>query len=396
MDDVEVNSSDSPLLPCPIDTSINESILRVTLDPPLSTFRKEKDVVGSAALTVLPVGYPSLVESPPFNHMTTPPKSLVKHHGLVAAFTDGGYLPSSYLMSGAFLWFDLTGHTRFMLGSELHHPVPSNNIAEILAACNCLKNALLSKVSSIHLNDQIDQTRTQDSFWPGPPLTAERAISQARIHGSKKIFSFRTDIKDAFNTIHLNAVDAPINGSIVPNSNLGLISLVCTFGNGCSPGGFKAINIVGPLHRLGSLKINNKDVKFDCQFYCDDGNLIEPNIGTRLFESESWVRMLIDIVFGPDGINEGKTGIWTSYFRFLGFQWDLRTGTVTLPPDKLTRAKTKMIWLIQQSWVTNTQLLSTTGLLRHLATCCKPANALIQRLGGATSKYKKNHNLKSL
>ena len=104
--------------------------------------------------------------------------------------------------------------------------------------------------------------------------------------------------------------------------------------------------------------------------------------------------MLIDSVFGPDGINEGKTGIWLSYFRFLGFLWDLRSGTVTLPKDKLARAKQKMMWLIRQNWVTNTQLLSTTGLLRHLATCCKPANALIQRLGGATSKYKTKSNRK--
>ena len=160
--------------------------------------------------------------------------------------------------------------------------------------------------SGTSVNDQIDQSRTLDAFWPGPPMTADRAISQARIHGSENLFSFSTDIKDAFNTVHLNASDAPVNGSIVPNTDLGLISLVCTFGNGCSPGGFKAINIVGPLHRLGSSVINNNSVIFDCQFYCDDGNLIEPNIGSRLHDAESWIRMLIDSVFGPDGINEGK------------------------------------------------------------------------------------------
>ena len=240
----------------------------------------------------------------------------------------------------------------------------------------------------VSVNDQIDQSRAPDAYWDGAPKIADRAIARAREFGADSLYAFNTDIKDAFNTVHLKAEDAPINGSIVPGSNLGLISLVCTFGNGCSGGGFKTVNIVAPLHRMGGSMINGRMVPFDCSFYVDDGNYIEPNVGTRLHDAEAWARDVIGIVFGPYGINESKTESWASVFRSLGFLWDLRRGTVSIPPDKLARAKDKLTWLIRQDYLTNTQLMSATGLLRHLAVCCPPANALVQRLGGGISAFK--------
>jgi ribonuclease HI len=232
------------------------------------------------------------------------------------------------------------------------------------------------------VNANLDPTQRPDAKWPGAGALANRVVDAARLYGAANLFGFVVDIKDAFHNVGLAATDAVVNGGILPRSDIATLATTCIFGNGESPGAFKILNCVTHVHTQNGSLIHGENVPFDARFYVDDGNIIEPWIGDRLLASETSLRRSIDLVFGPNSIQENKTAPWSRIFTSLGFEWDLYRGLVSIPAEKLARVQRVVADFARLSSAPVSSFRSVVGKLRHVATCCKPAASLMQLLGG--------------
>ena len=252
--------------------------------------------------------------------------------------------------------------------------------------CRPIHNQSAPVGSSI--NEGLDSSLRPDATWPGVSHIADRILDASTTYGASTLKAFVTDITDAFIQVGLADTDVQVNGGVLPLSNIATLATSCVFGNCESPAAFKILNCVPHIHRqLGSC-VNGVNTPFDVRFYVDDGNAIEPDIGDRLKIAEASLRKSVTDVFGNDSIQEDKTSSWASSFTSLGYSWDLPSGTVSIPQEKLLRVKNELVRFSGLSTATVTEFRSLVGKLRHVATCCKPAGSLMQLLGGGLSAHK--------
>ena len=238
------------------------------------------------------------------------------------------------------------------------------------------------------VNEGLDASLRPDAIWPGAGHIADRILAAARLYGASTLKGFVTDITDAFLQVGLNDHDAQVNGGVLPQSGIATLATSCVFGNCESPAAFRILNCVPHIHGQSSSVINGINTAFDVRFYVDDGNAIEPDLENRLFLAETSLRDSIFDVFGADSIQEEKTTSWATNFTSLGYSWDLPSGTVSIPAEKLLRVKNELLRFSTLTHATITEFRSLVGKLRHVSTCCKPAGALMQMLGGGLSCHK--------
>ena len=238
-----------------------------------------------------------------------------------------------------------------------------------------------SSPDKLSVNDNLDPEGRPNAQWPASREIADRMLFATAQYGTSALYGFNTDIADAFLNIGLHASDVPINGGLLPASNLAALATTAIFGNCESPGAFKILNCVSHVHGSKASVIDHVNTPFDIRFYVDDGNCIEPNIGTRLFDAESSLRAATELVFGPNCIQESKTTPWAKVFKSLGFEWNLHDGTVSIPAEKLGRVRDCLLEFSGKKSASISDFRSIVGKLRHVATVCPPAKALMHLLG---------------
>ena len=238
-----------------------------------------------------------------------------------------------------------------------------------------------SSPNGASVNEQLDANLRPNAQWPASRAIADRIITATALYGTEALYGFNTDIADAFLNIGLHADDVPINGGLLPASNLAALATTAIFGNCESPGAFKILNCVSHIHSSNSSYIGNDNTPFDVRFYVDDGNCIEPNIGDRLLKAESSLRSSTELVFGANCIQETKTTPWAKIFTSLGFEWNLNDGTVSIPEEKLGRVRDYLQEFSAKKTASVSEFRSVVGKLRHVSTVCPPAKALMHLLG---------------
>ena len=231
------------------------------------------------------------------------------------------------------------------------------------------------------VNDNLDPLLRPNAQWPASRAIADRMLTASALYGPSVLYGFNTDIADAFLNIGLSARDVPINGGLLPASNLAALATTAIFGNCESPGAFKILNCVSHVHGSKASYIGTDNTPFDVRFYVDDGNCIEPNIGSRLLDAESSLRSATELVFGSDCIQESKTTPWSKVFTSLGFEWNLHDGTVSIPKEKLERVRECLLEFSTKKTASVSDFRSIVGKLRHVSTVCPPAKALMHLLG---------------
>ncbi|KAF1787290.1 hypothetical protein GQ600_227 [Phytophthora cactorum] len=75
---------------------------------------------------------------------------------------------------------------------------------------------------------------------------------------------------------------------------------------------------------------------FDAKTWGDDHNLIEPDIGSRLFEANLALRHSVTTILGPEATNEETFTVWDSEGKMLGLLWDIPRSTLAMPPKQIT------------------------------------------------------------
>ena len=83
---------------------------------------------------------------------------------------------------------------------------------------------------------------------------------------------------------------------------------------------------------------------------------------------------------GPEAMNEKKFTNWSQHKHALGLDWDLANATVSMPLDKIAKARDWVKNLAAHPTATKTAVQETLGSLRHVASCTPAALAFIQRL----------------
>ena len=245
-----------------------------------------------------------------------------------------------------------------------------------------------SAPSGRSINEGLDASLRPDATWAGASAIADRILEATSLYGAGTLRAMVTDITDAFLNVGLVDRDVQINGGILPHSDIATLATSCVFGNCESPAAFKILNCVPHIHRQSGSIINGINTPFDVRFYVDDGNAIEPNVGSRLVDAEASLRKTIHDVFGPGSIQEEKTSEWSAVFPSLGYFWNLQAGTVSIPEEKLLRVKSEIHRFSGLQSASITEFRSLVGKLRHISTCCKPAGSLMQLLGAGLSSHK--------
>jgi hypothetical protein len=119
---------------------------------------------------------------------------------------------------------------------------------------------------------------------------------------------------------------------------------------------------------------------FFCYTWVDDHVLVEEDRGHRLKLCEVTLRLSMLAILGPKSINEKKFTDWTTSARALGLDWDTERRTLSVPPDKITKALGRVQELLRAHRASRTGLSCLLGLRRHVCSCIRSARPFFRRL----------------
>lgn len=128
---------------------------------------------------------------------------------------------------------------------------------------------------------------------------------------------------------------------------------------------------------------------FDAKSWCDDHNLFEPEIGTRLAEANVALCSAIIDVLGPGAVNEEKFKSWFKQGKALELLWDIPHASLAMPKEKLEKALSRVNSMLISRTTSTTQLNQLLGSLRHIATCVRAGAPFYQRLSALAYSRKR-------
>ena len=78
----------------------------------------------------------------------------------------------------------------------------------------------------------------------------------------------------------------------------------------------------------------------------DDFIMLEPAEIHRLDTATIALKLAMIATLGPDAMNMKKFQPWQEVFIALGLKWDLRNATVSMPQEKINKAKSRVRHLL--------------------------------------------------
>ncbi|KAE9059318.1 hypothetical protein PF007_g30997, partial [Phytophthora fragariae] len=114
--------------------------------------------------------------------------------------------------------------------------------------------------------------------------------------------------------------------------------------------------------------------------WVDDHILVEPDVDDRLQLAEATLRHAMLAILGPRSINEAKFSPWASELVALGLRWNTVRRTVSIPSEKISKARTRVMNMQKKGKASKTELYKMLGSLRHVAVCLRTAKPFYQRL----------------
>jgi len=119
---------------------------------------------------------------------------------------------------------------------------------------------------------------------------------------------------------------------------------------------------------------------FDGKAWCDAHVAVEHDVDTRLAEADLSLRTAMTAVIGPDACNEELFSVWFTQGKALGLCWDTRNLTVTMPPEKISKARNRIYEMLSKTSPTRSALQKLLGSLRYVSTCVRAATLFFQRV----------------
>ncbi|KAG2785203.1 hypothetical protein Pcac1_g5448 [Phytophthora cactorum] len=166
---------------------------------------------------------------------------------------------------------------------------------------------------------------------------------------------------------------------------------MAVFGWGASPGFYV---IMGKDDRhyqpRGGSHVNDYLGSFWTFRWVEDIAIIEADIGDRLLRAERRRRDAMKLVFGSDGLHEGKFRTWSQCFHCVGIEWNTPDATITILQRKIDKTKPIVAETLTMRFISQKRLDNLVGILHHIVTFIPVAKPFMQRLIGVqltTKKY---------
>jgi hypothetical protein len=97
------------------------------------------------------------------------------------------------------------------------------------------------------------------------------------------------------------------------------------------------------------------------------------------------------VVMGPAAVNEHTFTSWSTRLKVSGLIFDTIARTVAMPQSKIIKAQQLVVHAAHTGSLTRGEYRSLLGLIRHVATCVRPARVFLQRLReGERSEHRVN------
>ncbi|ETI44897.1 hypothetical protein F443_10427 [Phytophthora nicotianae P1569] len=193
---------------------------------------------------------------------------------------------------------------------------------------------------------------------------ANRVLDVASKHPDQQ-HMMTGDVNGAFRHIPIAAEVVGRFAGTIPELGILVIDLYCPFGWENSPSSYWVAGAaINHLYACAAPMWPDQPTcakgSFDAKAWCDDHIAIEADERRRATRKKfsSWFK-------------EGKA---------LGLNWNLKTLTVSMPPEKIRKALTRVQELIGCERTTRTKLNKLVGSLRHVVTCIRPVASFFQRI----------------
>ncbi|KAE9186556.1 hypothetical protein PF005_g20800 [Phytophthora fragariae] len=187
------------------------------------------------------------------------------------------------------------------------------------------------------------------------------------------------DVASAFRNISIHSNSVYLFAGHIEEDDVIVIELAAPFGWTGSPGFYEiAGGAVAYVH--GS---HTTDVFPDGIFnyhWVDDHINVAADVGTACDDADRSLRYAMVAVMGADAINAKKFTDWNTRQRVLGLVFDFEVETVSMPMEKILKARGIVAAAFAASSLSRKAYRSLMGNHRHVATCIRAARPFLQRL----------------
>ncbi|KAG6955657.1 hypothetical protein JG687_00011068 [Phytophthora cactorum] len=281
-----------------------------------------------------------------------------------------------YLVLGVDLLGQLDGVTCSPFGA-----VPKGNV-DLTVIARIIHDLSYPVTESV--NDHSAKVSNVLVSYDGTLALVSRIIEvEAEDHGKANMMT--GDVARAFRNVPLAASAVGRFAGSVPELEIMVIDLVCPFGWTNSPAYYWVAGAA--IKHIYASTLPDKQqtssrppIPFDSKAWWDDQILIEPDVGTRLVDANISIRAAMVGVLGPNACNEEKFSRWFRVGRALGLLWNLDKMTLSIPPEKIEKARQRIRSMLVSPTTTRRRLNELLRSLRHVATCIPAAKAFFQRI----------------
>ncbi|EGZ12499.1 hypothetical protein PHYSODRAFT_517512 [Phytophthora sojae] len=237
----------------------------------------------------------------------------------------------------------------------------------------------LSYLEGTSINDYTDQDSITKPEYTHCDAVAAEILRSKRAHPRVRVCVMAGDVASAFRNISIHSNSVYLFGGHIEEDDVIVIELAAPFGWTGSPGFYEiAGGAVAYVH--GSHTTGEYPGGVFNYHWVDDHINVAADIGTSCEDVDRSLRYAMAAVLGADAINTKKFTDWNTRQRVLGLMFDTVAETVSIPTEKIIKARSIVAAAYSASSLSRQAYLSLMGSLRRVATCIRAARPFLQRL----------------
>jgi hypothetical protein len=237
----------------------------------------------------------------------------------------------------------------------------------------------LSYPAHSSLNDLTDRAAVCSTYYERCDAVAAEIVRQRVHHPGSDIKEQAGDVASAYRHVCIHSHNAYLFGGRLHRDNALVIDMSAAFGWSGSPGNYGAIGgAISFIHGHTTNELNPRG--FFNYHWVDDHVNVGVDVGSNCQDIELSLRFAMLLVLDPAAINEEKFTVWNSRLKALRLIFESVAGTVSMPPDKVTKSISIVTTSLTHTTLRRPEYRSILGWLLHVTTCVCPARAFLQRL----------------
>jgi len=225
----------------------------------------------------------------------------------------------------------------------------------------------LSFPEGVSINDCTDQQSIIKPEYNHCDAVAAEILKAKRNNPRASICVMVGDVASAFRHISIHSKSVYLFAGHIEEDDVIVIELSAPFGWTGSPG-FYEIARGAIAHVHGSHTNDLFPEGFFNYHWVDDHINVSADIGQSCSEADRSLRFAMVTVLGADAINVKKFTAWSTKQRVLGLEFDSIAETVSMPAEKITKARRIVADAYSAGSLSRQAYRSLMGSLRHVAT----------------------------